>query len=80
MQRHRHLGAAELSELRDGAAEPDPAGRSIDVDQVERGKPALELAVVDHEMGDGPSARVNDHAAQFAAGPIGTADLSPDRQ
>jgi hypothetical protein len=39
----------------------------------------LELAVVDHEMGDGMSARVNDQAAHFAADPVGTGGVSPDR-
>lgn len=80
MQRHRHAGGAELFELRDGPAEPDLACRGVDVDEVERDKPALELAVVDYEMGDGMSAQMNDHAAHFAADPIGTADVSPDRQ
>jgi hypothetical protein len=78
LQRHRHLGVAELSELRDGPAEPDLARR--DVDKADRDKPTLELAVVDHQMGDGPSTRVNDQAAHLAADPIGTADVSPDRQ
>jgi hypothetical protein len=58
----------ESFELRDGAAQPDLA-RGVDVDKVERDKPVLELAVVDHEMGDGSSARVNDQAAHFAADP-----------
>ena len=57
------VGGVELSELRDGAAEPDRACRGVDVDQAERDKPALELAVVDHEMGDGTSVQINDHAA-----------------
>jgi hypothetical protein len=30
------------------------------------------------EMGDHPCDRVNDHTAQLAACPIGTADLGPD--
>jgi hypothetical protein len=80
VQRHRHVGGVELFEFRDGAAEPDLARRGVDADQVERDKPALELAVVDHQVGDGPSPRVDDHAAHFAANPIGTADVSADRQ
>jgi hypothetical protein len=35
----------------------------------------LELAVVDHEMGDGTSAQMNDHPAHFAADP--SAQLTP---
>jgi hypothetical protein len=59
LQRHRHVGGVELFELRVGAAEPDLACRGVDVDKVEGDKPALELAVVDHEMGDGTSAQMN---------------------
>jgi hypothetical protein len=80
LERRCHLGVAELPELRVCAAEPDLACRGVEINKVERGKPTLELAVVDHEMGDGPSARVHDQAAQFAADPIGTADVSPDRE
>jgi hypothetical protein len=80
LQQHRLAGGVELSELRDGAAEPDLAGRGVDIDKAERDKPAVELAVVDHEMGDGTSAQMNDHAAHLAADFIGTADVSPDRE
>jgi hypothetical protein len=79
-QQHRPDGGVELSERRHGAAEPDLDCRSVDVDKVNRDKPALELAVVDHQMGDRPSPRVNDQADQVAADPIGTADVSPDRE
>jgi hypothetical protein len=79
-QRHRLAGGGELFELRDGAAEPDLACRGVDVDKAERDKPTLELAVVDHQMGDGMSARVNDQATHFATEPVGTGDVSPDRQ
>src|SRR5262249_57980586 len=66
---HRLAGGLEVLELRDGAAEPDPA--CAGVDKAERSEPALVLAV-DHEMGDGTSGRVHDHPSHFAAGPIGT--------
>jgi len=77
LHRNRPGGGLELFELRDGAAEPDLACRGVEVDKVERDKPTLELAVVDHKMGDGTGARVNDQAAHLAADPIGTGDVSP---
>jgi len=79
-QRHRPAGGVELSELRDGAPEPDFGCRGVGVDKAEWDKPTLELAVVDHQMGDGTSARVDDQAADFAADPIAAADVSPDRE
>jgi GNAT superfamily N-acetyltransferase len=60
VQRHRPAGGAELSELRDGAAEPHLARRGVHADQADRDEAALVLAVVDHQMGDGTSARVID--------------------
>ena len=40
VRRHRHVGGVEPFELRGGAAEPDLACRGVDVDKVERDKPA----------------------------------------
>jgi hypothetical protein len=77
LQRHRHAGGAELFELRDGPAEPDLACRGVDVDEVERDKPALELAVVDYEMGDGMSVQMNDHAAHLPLTPLAQLTSAP---
>src|ERR1019366_6689409 len=60
-QELRLLGGIELPELRQGAAEPDPARRCVSKAGRNKAGGAIPGPRLDHEVGDRPSDRVNDH-------------------